>query len=195
MDLAIVNGEEDKDTNSMKGVIARLGVEGKNLVFGISLKQQDGIGSENQKTHKNHYGIDFMLRNSSLIFSGEVIYDEYGFRKFFNEDEIFWPRSLYHRDTFYKFKTPIVGIGGYIDLGYRKENLFFNLNYGEYYPKKIGKPLHDDPIKRSTIKLAYNLASKLQLFVIGLLEHKRKTEDWQSAKTSVLLIGFQYKIF
>lgn len=194
LDLAIVNGEEEKDTNSSKAGIARLGAEGENWAFGISAKYQDGIGSGVQKTFKNHAGADFMIRYSSFTFSGEFIYDEYGLYRDY-EDDIFWPRSLYYRDIYYRDETPVTGIGGYLNLGYRKANWIVDLNYGEYYPKEIGNPYHDDPIRRGLAKLAYNFTAELQAFGVVLIENKRETEEWKSdARPFAVLIGLQYKL-
>ena len=190
-DLAIVNGEEDKDTNSSKAGIARAGIKGERWAFGFSGKIQDGISSETQKIFKNHAGFDFMFCYSHLIFSGEIIYDEYGFHQDYQGD-ISWPQGFYYRDIFYKHKTPVTGIGGYLDMTYQKKNWLVNLNYGEYYPKKIGKPYHDGTIKRIIAKAAYNITHELQFFIIGLSENERETEEWKSeAKGAVFMLGLQ----
>lgn len=195
LDMAVVNGSEDRDTNSSKAGIIRLGIKGEKWAFGISGKKQDGIGSESQKTYKNHYGIDFMVRLASFVLSGEAIYDEYGFRRNYSEADIFWPRSLYYRDTFYKDKTPITGIGGYLDLGYRATNWLAGLSYGEYYPRKIGHPYHDTPIKRSIVKLAYNLTSEFQTYGVGLFENDRREEEWKAVTSRLaVLVGAQYRL-
>lgn len=194
LNLAVVNGEENKDTNSSKAAIARIGIDGKNYVFGVSGKYQDGIGSGRQKTFKNHFGIDFMARYLNLTLSGEVIYDKYGLYRDYNEDEIFWERSLYYRDTFYKDETPITGVGGYLNVGYKYAKLSLDINYGLYDHKKIGNPYHDDPNSRGILKIAYNLTTELQVFGMGLLENKRKTEPWKSdAKPFAFEVGLQYK--
>jgi hypothetical protein len=202
IDLAVVNGSEDMDTNSSKGGIARLGAEGKSWAFGISGKKQDGIGSENHKYYKNHYGFDFMLCSSSVVFSGEAIYDEYGFRYEIGDAEVFWPRSLYDRDLFYKRKTPIYGRGGYVDLTYHGEKLTAGINYGEYHPKELeikvygGREInHDEPIRRWVLKAAYGLAPGLQAYVVGLFENNRRTvSDMRSDVAGVaVLAGIQYR--
>lgn len=194
LDAAIANGEKDKDTNSSKAAIGRIGVGKKNYAFGVSAKYQDGIGSGVQKTFKNHYGIDFMARYLNLTLSGEAIYDEYGFYRNYNENEISWNKSIYYRDIFYKDKTPITGIGGYLNLGYKYAKLNIDLNYGLYYPQKINNPYHDELNHRGIIKIAYNLTSGLQVFGIGLLENERKAESWRSdAKPFAFEVGLQYK--
>ncbi|MBI4822937.1 MAG: hypothetical protein HY805_01740 [Nitrospirae bacterium] len=196
LDMAIVNGGEDKDTNSSKAFITRLGINGEKekWVLGISGKIQDGIGSDRQKIYKRHAGIDFMVGYSNFILSGEVIYDEYGcHRDCSSVDGI--PRSLYYRDIYYRNKTPITGVGGYIDLSYKKTNWSGNVNYGEYWPQRIGNPYHDDPIRRGIIKLSFNLSPRLQAYGVGLFENERKTEEWRSGEKGIaVMVGLQYLI-
>jgi len=195
LDAAVINGYEDMDTNSGKGFMGRLGAEGKNWSFGISGKTHDGIGSEWQKQYKNHAGIDFMIKLGKFRFSSEVIYDEYGFHRQFNTDDVFWGRSYYYRDIFYRDKTPISGGGGYLDLQYETPSFFLELNYGEYYPKKIGHIYHDDPIKRGLIKTRIKLADGLHTFGVILLENAREKEPlFQGASDYGLLFGVQYTL-
>lgn len=195
LDVAAVNGEEDRDTNSGKAGIFRLGVEGKNWSIGISHKVHDGFGSEDQKIYKSHTGFDFFLRIKKFVLSGEWIYDKYGFHRAFDGEDIFRPRSLYFRDIFYAYKTPITGKGGYINLMIESDRVIINLNYGEYYPKKIGNPLHDPPIKRLVTKFAVTLAKKARIYLIGLIENQRKEEAWSSgAKPFAGLLGLEYKL-
>ena len=194
-DIAAVNGEENLDTNSGKGGIFRLGAEGKNWLVGVSYKIHDGFGSEQQKEYKNHTGIDFMFRISKFIISGEWIWDEYGFHRPFDVEDIYWPRSLYFRDIFYQYKTPIKGKGGYINLLYSSKKLIFNINYGEYYPQKIDHPLHDPPIKRLVGKIAYNFIKDFRIYFTGLVENQREEESWSSgAKPYALLLGLEYNL-
>jgi hypothetical protein len=193
--LAIVNGGEEMDTNSSKAGIIRLGLKGKNWALGISAKGQDGIGSERQKQYKNHAGLDMMIKHGRFRFSAEVIYDEYGFRKEYNPDDISWKRSLYYRDVFYKYETPVTGIGGYIDLQYETPHWSAAANYGEYYPKEIGQPFHDDPVKRMIVKFRIRLASDFHLFCMGLFENKRQKEElFQGAHDYAFLCGLQYRL-
>ena len=194
-DIAAINGEENLDTNSGKGGIFRLGAEGKNWQIGVSYKIHDGFGSEQQKEYKNHTGIDFMFRISKLIISGEWIWDEYGFHRPFDVEDITWPRSLYFRDIFYQYKTPIKGKGGYVNLLYRSKKLIFNLNYGEYTPQEIGHPYHDPPIKRAVGKICYDFIKDFRIYFIGLLENEREEESWSSgAKPYALLLGLEYTL-
>ncbi len=194
-DIAIVNGEENRDTNSSKAGIIRLGAQGKNWALGFSYKAQDGIGSEQQKEYKEHTGIDFMVKISRFTISGEWIWDHYGFHREFDEEDIYWPRSLYFRDIFYQYKTPIKGKGGYLNLRYESPKLLLNVNYGEYYPQEIGHPLHDPPIKRLVAKIAYRFFKSFRLYFTGLLENQREKESWSSgAKPWALLLGLEYKL-
>ncbi|UCH94040.1 MAG: hypothetical protein JSV88_27755 [Candidatus Aminicenantes bacterium] len=194
-DIAIVNGSENMDTNSMKCGIVRIGLKGKNWGLGVSAKAHDGIGSEWQKQYKNHAGIDFMLKTGGFRISSEVIYDQYGFHREYSIDEVFWGRSYYYRDIFYKHKTPITGVGGYIDLQYESSRWFLEINYGEYYPKEIGHPYHDDPIKRVIIKLRLQLASHFHVFGMGFFENQRQKEPlFSGASDYAYLLGLQYSL-
>ncbi len=194
-DLAVVNGGAEMDTNSSKAGIVRLGLDGKNWALGVSAKFQDGIGSENQKQYKNHAGLDWMLKTGAFRFCGEIIYDEYGFRKEFNEDDIFWPRSLYYRDLFYKLEEPITGIGGYVNLQYETPGWFLELNYGEFHPREIGHALHDEPVKRAIIKLRLRLAPGFHAFAMVLFENKRPKEDlFKGASDYAFLLGLRYTL-
>jgi len=199
IDIAVTNGSEDRDTNSMKAGMVRIGLHGKNQKwsFGVSAKAQDGIGSEWQKQYKNHLGLDFMGKSGFFQVSGEIIYDEYGFHRDFPIDEIFWKRSYYYRDIFYKYKTPVTGVGGYIDFQYSKtgSKWFLEINYGEYHPKKIGHPYHDDPIRRAILKINVHAAPQLNFFGVGLLENKRKKEPlFKGASDYGILLGLQYRL-
>ncbi len=194
-DLAAVNGGENRDTNSGKGGVFRLGLEGKKWGVGISHKVHDGVGSEWQKVYKGHSGVDFRLEFSPLIFSGELIYDRYGFHRAFDENDIFWPTSIYYRDVFYQSKTPISGVGGYINLMYRSAKWILNLNYGEYYPQEIGNIYHDTPNKRGIVKLAYNFGEEFWMFLVGILENQRPREPWRSgAKPFAGMLSFEYRL-
>lgn len=202
IDLAVVNGSEDMDTNSSKGGIARLGAEGKNWAFGVSAKKQDGIGSENHKYYKNHYGFDFMIRSSYVVLSGEAIYDEYGFRYEIDDAEVYWTRSLYDRDLFYKHKTPIYGRGGYVDLTYFREKLTAGINYGEYHPKELGIKVydgreinHDEPTRRWILKTAYEFVPGLKAYGVGLIENNRRTASGMRNDITgiVIFAGLQYR--
>ena len=193
--LAVVNGEMEMDTNSSKSGIVRIGLQGRNWSFGISGKIQDGIGSEQQKYFNNHIGCDLMIKLGKLTLSGEFIYDEYGFRKPFLADDVFWKRSLYYRHIFYKLATPITGLGGYIDLLFETGKLKINLNYGEYYPEEIGNLYHDDPVKRGIAKIMLQLEENFTAFAGILWENERNTEHlFKGASDFAMTIGFLYHL-
>jgi len=195
LDLSIVNGGPDKDTNSSKAAVARAGIELKNISFGASVKLQDGIGSEWQKQYKNHLGIDFSLRSGNFLISAEGIYDEYGFRKEFDSNEIFWERSLYYRDQFYKLETPITGIGGYVDIQYKTSKILINLNYGEFHPEEIGDPYHDPPVKRIITKLMYNFTREFSFFAGVLIENDRLREPvFSGAEGYAYIAGLKFSV-
>ncbi len=194
-DLGIVNGEEEKDTNSFKAGIARIGLNLSFLTFGVSVKAHDGIGSEQQKIYKNHLGVDFSIHTKIISLSGEFIYDQYGFHKEFNDSEIFWPTSFYYRDIFYKYNTPIEGRGGYLNLKIGEKDNLINISIGGYWPQKIGNIYHDQDIKRSIIKIKKKMDENFSLFLIGILENERKIkEPWREGeKPYAFLIGVEFK--
>lgn len=194
-DLAAVNGGENRDTNSGKGGIFRLGLEGKKWGIGVSHKVHDGLGSEWQKVYKGHTGVDFRWQWSRFVFSGEMIYDRYGFHREYDENDIFWPTSIYYRDVFYQWKTPISGVGGYINLMYRSSKWILNLNYGEYYPQEIGNIYHDTPNRRGIVKVACNLSEDFWVYVVGIIENQRPRESWRSgAKPFAGMLSFEYRL-
>lgn len=194
-DLAIVNGGKEQDTNSSKAGIARIGLESGKFSLGISAKFQDGIGSEQQKVFKNHIGFDAMISSGNFKISGELIYDEYGFRKEFDSDKIFWERSFYYRDIFFKFETPVTGLGGYLDIRYSKKRFLLNLNYGEFYPEETGNPLHDTPVKRGIVKLILELVPGLDIFIVGIGENERPREPvFSGAGNYAFSFGVQFRI-
>jgi len=190
-DVALTNGGEDKDTNSSKALVARLGLEGDGWALGGSVKQQDGQGSEAQKQFNNHVGVDFLLRRNRWIISGEAIYDEYGFRKpGFDPNDITWPRSIYFRDWFYKLDTPITGVGYYIDLGYEGPRWTVSLNYGEFYPKEIGFDRHDQVNRRGIVKALFRIAPGLQAYGVAIIENEGyKAQDGRPRKGEAVLVG------
>jgi hypothetical protein len=170
---ALTNGGFDRDANSSKALVARAGIEEENYAFGASIKTQDGIGSEHQKTYNNHVGVDAMVRSGRWTLSGEAIYDEYGIREpGTNLDDIFWGRSYYWREYNNAFHVPMTGFGYYVDLGYRGERWSFNLNYGDYYPQQeVGMPAHDTAIHRGLLHLAYDITPHWRTYGILLLEN------------------------
>jgi len=197
-DIAAVNGEENRDTNSGKAGIFRIGLENNNWRIGASMKEHDGYGSEWQKLYKSHIGLDLMFKISNLEFSGEVIWDEYGFHRqidSFNKTDIFWTTSIYYRDIFYKYKEPIQGFGWYGNLKIELKRLLINFNYGIYVPENIGNIYHDNTIKRFILKLSFNPIDNINIYFTGVLENTKPEESWrQGAKGFAGLFGFSFKI-
>lgn len=170
-DVAFTNGSENMDTNSSKALIARLGIDGEHFAIGVSSKVHDGVGSEGQKQYNNHVGLDAMVRRGVFTLSGEVIYDEYGFRRpGFDPLDITWGRSIYYRDQNYELGSPITGAGYYVDLLCDLEPLTVSLNYGEYYPQQLGIPQHDVTQRRGVLKGAYAANRSLQFYAAGIFE-------------------------
>ncbi|MEN8223550.1 MAG: hypothetical protein ABFR36_09880 [Acidobacteriota bacterium] len=195
LDLSVVNGGPDKDTNSSKAAVLRGGVELKNITFGISAKLQDGIGSEWQKQYKNHLGFDLSFRSGNFKIYAEGIYDEYGFRKEFDSNDIFWERSFYYRDQFYKTETPVSGIGGYLGVRYQNNKFLLDLNYGEFHPEEIGDPYHDPPVKRGIAKFIFNFTEELCIFTGVLIENDRQREPvFSGADGYAYIAGLKFSI-
>lgn len=190
---AVVNGSQDRDTNSSKGIIARIGLDGENYAVGASVKWQDGIGSEIQKEYNNHVGLDAMLRSGAWTLSGEAIYDQYGFHSpDFNPNDITWYHSLYYRDQNFAEKRPITGLGYYVNLGYEAEHWTGILNYGEFYPEHIGDPLQDVVTRRGIVKYIYHFNRMCDMFSTVMLENN--VPDAQAGRTrkgQFVLGGFQ----
>ena len=195
LDIAAVNGEENRDTNSGKAGIFRVGLEQKNWYIGASMKEHDGYGSEWQKLYKNHIGFDFMFRILNFEFSGEMIWDEYGFHREFDENDIFWPNSIYYRELYKKYKEPITGLGWYTNLKINLKKLLINFNYGVYIPETIGNIYHDNTIRRLILKLSYNPVKEFKIYFSGVLENTKPEEPWRDgAKGFAGLLGFEFNL-
>ena len=171
--LAITNGCEGGDTNSMKAVIGRVGLNFPQAMMGISGLYQDGEGSEDQKQYRRHAGMDAMVRFGNWTLSSEVIYDEYGMRHEIDPNQIFWKRSIYYRQINKRDSVPITGWGGYIDLSYNGHPWLFSINYGEYHPEQLRNPVypqHDIINRRLILKLGWNITKNIQWYSAFLLE-------------------------
>jgi len=193
-DVALTNGSEDLDTNSSKALVTRLGVECPAWSVGVSLKTQDGIGSEGQKQFNNHLGMDFMLRGGPWTFSGEVIHDEYGFRRpGFDPLDITWGRSIYYRDRNLGLYEPITGVGYYLNLGYCGSCWDASLNYGEYHPQQLGDPRHDTPNRRGIVKVDYRLSPWVDVYSAVIVETAGFiAQDGRPRRGLAVLVGFQW---
>jgi hypothetical protein len=193
---ALTNGGEDRDANSSKALVSRLGFETEHLIAGVSVKAQDGLGSEDQKLFNNHAAVDLMFRCGRFTASGEVIYDEYGLRRpYFNPEDIFWGRSIYYRDLNYRHDVPLTGIGYYLDLGYQGEWWRCSLNYGEFYPRPIGHPQHDIVNRRGILKLDMRPIPWLTTYAACLLENGGYVAQADRARSGVaVLVGVEWRL-
>ena len=178
--IAITNGCEGNDTNSMKAITGRVGLNFPHAKFGISGMYQDGIGSEEQKEYKRYAGVDGMVRFGNWVLSSEIIYDEYGLRRpGFDPEQIFWTRSIYYRQIHHHRTVsrgrlaPITGWGGYVDLTYHHHTCFFSINYGEYHPEKLRNPdypQHDIVNRRFLVKFGWDFTKHLQWYNAVIIE-------------------------
>ena len=192
LDLGIVNGGEDRDTNSSKATIARLGAgKSGSWEVGISEKIQDGVGSESQKQFNSHIGLDAMYRSGPMTVSGEIIYDKFGNKK--RPGEAVYS-NIYGRDLNAGVGENPYGIGWYLDLLYTSGKWKFDLNYGEFtVVKKTGFPVVDAPNKRGIIQAIYSVTENVQTHMAVMIENDRPKEEWQSgASPYAVLIGLQY---
>ncbi|MDR1142554.1 MAG: hypothetical protein LBL62_12755 [Planctomycetaceae bacterium] len=174
IDIAAVNGCTGLDTNSMKAVVGRIGMNFGCFQWGVSGLYQDGIGSEEMKEYKNHAGFDVAVRFGNWTLSAEGIYDEYGLRRSFNPADIFWEKSIYYRQINKADGVPIIGFGYYIDLNYRQGAFLFDLNYGEFYPEQLNRqdyPQHDFVNRRLLTKIGWNFNQFLQWYGAIIIEN------------------------
>ena len=170
--VAFTNGIDERDTNSGKALIARAGLKFESFQCGISVKKQDGTGSENQKQFNNHAGVDFLWDLGNISFSGEYIYDEYGLRHPFNPLNITWKKSIYFRDIHKAVANPITGHGYYLNMNIHGDYSTIQLNYGEYYPEAIGVPQHDEVSRRGLIKYTRHASDRLDWYVAVIVENR-----------------------
>jgi hypothetical protein len=197
VDLAIVNGEPDLDTNSSKGIITRIGYETACWTAGFSAKYQDGISSEYQKRYDNVIGVDGSVALGRFLIYGEAVYDVHGFHRNPADDPQFNPlnlgvRSLYGRDVF-GGDAGITGMGAYIGVTYRADTWLVDLSYGSYQPQKIGVPASDAPTDRLLLKTAYVAARNLEVFFIALCENKRPADPpLDGGQPYAFWLGMQY---
>ena len=171
--VAITNGCEGNDTNSMKAGTGRVGLNLPYATLGISAFWHDGEGSEEQKQFRRHAGADAGIRLGNWVLSSEIIYDEYGMRREFDPNDIFWKKSIYYRQINKADGVPITGWGGYVDLSYHCNSWLFGLNYGEYYPERLRNseyPQHDVINRRFIVKAGWEFARNVQWYGAFLLE-------------------------
>jgi len=172
--FALTNGCEGNDTNSMKAVIGRVGVNFPYAKFGISGLTHDDEGSEEQKEYRRHVGADAAVPIGNWVLSSEIIYDEYGMRREFDPKDIFWKKSIYYRQINKSDGVPITGWGGYVDLSYNFDPWLLSVNYGEYYPERLRKPdypQHDKINRRLVLKLGRHFTRHVQWYNAALIEN------------------------
>jgi hypothetical protein len=195
MTAAVTNGSTGLDTNSSKAFVARVAFETERFVMGASIKTQDGIGSEEKKYTKNHYGLDAMVRLGEFTVSGELVWDEYGFRRPFDPNDISWGRSIYYRDQFIGWKEAIRGVGWYFDMEYRLGDVSLMANYGQFHPQQIGVPNHDVINRRGILKLIYHYSQSLHLYVMYLRENDvTNAQEGRLRKGVAILLGAQFTL-
>lgn len=194
LDAAVTNGSEDGDTNSSKALVARVGWETERFVIGGSVKQQDGIGSEDQKYFNNHVGMDAALFFGRWTFCTELIADEYGFRRAgFGPAGVFWGRNMYHRDRQVGHYDPLTGWGYYGAVGYRGDCWTTWVSYGQFLPDPIGDRIHDTDNHRFMVQGIRSLGQGVDFFGAVMLE--TTVEQAFAGKDRIgqtVLAGFQF---
>jgi hypothetical protein len=192
-DVAMVNGCDDRDTNSSKGVVGRVGYSFEPFTVGISGKLQDGIGSEEQKAYNNHVGMDAACRLGKWTVSGEAIYDEHGGYHEFDPNQIFWEHSIYYREVNKGVHSRITGVGWYVDCLYRGDKWLLEFNFGQYYPERIGIPQHDAVNHRGIVRVGYDIVKHLQIYNVLMIENGLPdAQAGRDRKPWVEMIGLQY---
>lgn len=192
-DVGLVNGCDDRDSNSTKAAIGRIGWRLEPFTIGISGKIHDGIGSEEQKAFNNHLGVDACWQAGKWTVSGEVIYDEHGFYHPFDADDIFWEHSLYYREVNKGLHERISGVGWYVDCLYRGERWLLEFNYGQYHPEEIGIPQHDAATHRGIVRVGFDIIRHLQIYNVVMIESG--LADAQSGRDRIPwleMAGIQY---
>lgn len=168
----VFNGGLDRDANSSKGLISRIGWESERFELGTSIKWQDGIGSEGQKQYNNHVGLDGAFRLGRLTFSSEIIYDEYGSRRpGLDLNDITWGRSLYFRELNLALNEPITGWGYYGHIHLDGGRWGADASYGEFLPEQIGNAIHDHMTRRLILKGSHFFQEHVEGFVVVMLEN------------------------
>ena len=180
--VAITNGLNGLDTNSMKAFTGRAGLNFANAKLGVSAIFHDGEGSEEQKQYREHFGIDGMIRFGNWTLSSEFIYDYYGLHRVYDPNDIFWQKSIYYRQINKAVKEPITGWGGYIDLTYNHHPWLVSFNYGEFHPEQLTVPEHGADYahyyinhnivnRRFMVKLGWNCTKNIQWYGAWILEN------------------------
>ena len=194
--IAITNGGFQKDTNSSKALIARLGVDLPRWSVGASIKTHDGMGSEGQKEFNNYMGVDWMFRlTETVMLCGEAIHDEHGLRRPGTPlDDITWGRSLYNRQLNNGLNQPIRGTGYYVSLLGQQPRFDWSLSYGDYRPESIGDLVHDTPIRRGIGQIAWHLTPCADFISSVSIENNIEERQHQSRNRGLAyLAGLQLR--
>ncbi|MGI9516779.1 MAG: hypothetical protein ACR2NP_07040 [Pirellulaceae bacterium] len=195
--VALTNGGPQQDTNSSKALVARVGMDLSRTSFGASVKWHDGIGSESQKEYKSHVGVDFMARiRPQLMFSTEVIYDEYGLRRpGFDLDDIFWGRSIYNRQLNKGLRQPLTGWGYYANLIGSHPRFDWQLSIGQFLPSDVlGDPIHDQITTRGIGQVFWHCNELLDFYATGLIENSvDNAQNGQRRESWMLASGLQIR--
>jgi hypothetical protein len=179
VDAGLVNGESDRDTNSSKGGVGRVGIEADGLAVGVSLKVQDGVGSEHMKRWNSIGGVDvsYWLTETLCVYA-EGVWDRHGLR---NEPSSlvdprhFGKRSLYGRDVFAGGRGP-EGKGFQFGVLVEHDCAMVDVNWGSYWPETIGLATHDEETHRLLAKGVVHVTSNVDFFAVGLVENRRPRE-------------------
>jgi hypothetical protein len=194
LSAALTNGGFFQDTNSSKALVSRIGIDQPDYALGMSVKWQDGNGSETQKVFSNHDGIDGMLRRGPWTLSSEAIYDQYGLRRAGTPlNDIDWGRSLYYRDYNNTDRQPITGYGYYVNLGYESPAWTLMLNYGEFYPEHINRPKQDVATRRGLIKASRHWTPHFETYSVVMIENDLPDAfDNSTRRGLMVIVGSQF---
>lgn len=192
----LVNGSRDRDTNSSKGIVARVGYDTPWFALGASVKKHDGVGSEHQKIFSNHVGIDGMVRRGNWTLSGEAIYDQFGLRRDnFALTSITWGRSIYNRELNNVSGEPTTGFGFYANLGYENDCYSVMVNYGEFYPQELGDHIHDRVTRRWIFKGVRHFTENFDFYAMYLRENDvARAQEVRTRRGIDVLVGFQFEL-
>ena len=142
-----------------------------------------------------------MFRRGRCQFSAEGIYDEYGYRKpghnlegeLFTAEDIRWGRSIYYREKLPADGKKLTGFGYYVNLNIDLDRWLLMLNYGEYYPRQIGDPLHDQINRRGIVKVVYRFGAQFEFYGMVLRENDLpNTVEGRTRIGTSLLSGLQF---
>jgi hypothetical protein len=176
LEAGFSNGEPDLDTNSSKALVARVGYDAHRWSAGVWIKAQDGISSEQQKRFNSFAGFDAKVRFGDWTVYGEGLVDQHGLWRdpaLLANPAALGVRSLYGRDVYVGFGTPVYGDGFDIGATLRRDQVLFDWNWGAYWPQRVGIASHDAPIYRATFKTTWALTRHFDVFAVVISENSR----------------------